>query len=28
LIGEKSNDVAAETKAVEPEPPVYANKMV
>ncbi|KAG4918909.1 hypothetical protein JHK85_057190 [Glycine max] len=27
LIGEKSNDVAAETKAVEPEPPVYANKM-
>ncbi|KAL5139935.1 Pre-mRNA-processing protein 40B [Glycine soja] len=26
-IGEKSNDEAAETKAVEPEPPVYANKM-
>ncbi|XP_020207674.1 pre-mRNA-processing protein 40A [Cajanus cajan] len=26
-IGEKSNDVAAETKAVEPESLVYANKM-
>ncbi|KAK7390989.1 hypothetical protein VNO78_19255 [Psophocarpus tetragonolobus] len=27
VIGEKSNDVAAEAKAVEPEPVVYANKM-
>ncbi|XP_061355627.1 pre-mRNA-processing protein 40A-like [Gastrolobium bilobum] len=26
-IGEKTNDVAPETKAVEPEPLVYANKM-